>query len=458
MRFRSSPSSSVLSPPTENNDDESVLYDVVVIGGGVVGLAVARAATLQGYRTVVLEREAHLLSWASGSNSGIVCTGVDATPGTLERALIRDAVAQLQPYLQATNIPHDVCGSLVCDWPWDDNDDTDRLLTGVLQESHDAGDTQAQILDSSHKVLQKEPHLNDAVRGAVHIPGEIVVDPWLYSISLAVQARANGCQIYTDAPVEQDKMEQCGQLWVVPVTPKNATSFRIRARSVACATGVWAADWEQNVRTDQGDTDKLEAAPRRGQYRIYRATPYLSLRHPIQPIPTQFTKGTFVFASLYNQIIVGPTASDQESKTDRTIDPAIASKLDQHAKSILPHLNVEQELIGEFVGIRPGTNQRDYQIRTHFSKQWVTIAGIRSTGLTASLGIGRHVTHILEQMLREMGVAPQPLFESNLPALPPLGNLIREFQHQDDGCITIHGHVYKVTHPITYLGWKHYNL
>lgn len=49
-------------------------YDVIVIGGGVVGLAVLREATLAGYRCALVEKENHLLSWASGSNSGIACT------------------------------------------------------------------------------------------------------------------------------------------------------------------------------------------------------------------------------------------------------------------------------------------------------------------------------------------------------------------------------------------------
>ena len=444
----SSSTSSSFPPP--NNKDEP--YDVVIIGGGVVGLAVARAATLQGYRTAVLEREPHLLFWASGTNSGIACTGADAAPGTLERALIRDAVSQLPAFLQATNIPHDKCGSLVCHWPWD----AENRLSEVLQESHQAGDTHAKILDAA-QVLEKEPALNNTVRGAVHIPGEIVVDPWLYSISLAVQARANGCQIYTNTAVEQDKMQWDGQLWTIPVITKDTTPVIIRTKSVVCATGAWAAEWENKLQIGQCG-DKLEPAPRRGQYRIYQAAPSNSLRHPIQPIPTQFTKGIFVFSSLYNQIIVGPTAVDQESKTDRSIDPAVAAELDQHAKRILPQLNVERDLVGEYVGIRPGTNQRDYQIRTHFGRSWVTIAGIRSTGLTASLGIGRHVTHLVKQILRDASVVPQPLSEPMLPALPPLEDLIREFQQSDNGCVTIDGHVYKVAHPITRLGWKNYRL
>jgi glycerol-3-phosphate dehydrogenase len=54
-----------------SNDD---VYDLVVVGGGIVGLAILRAATLEGWRCALIERESDLLSWASGSNSGIICT------------------------------------------------------------------------------------------------------------------------------------------------------------------------------------------------------------------------------------------------------------------------------------------------------------------------------------------------------------------------------------------------
>ena len=92
--------------------------------------------------------EGKLMGHAKGSNSGIVCTGVDASPGTLERALIRDSIAQMRPYLRDHNIPHRPCGSLVCQWPWDAIDN-DASLQDVLEESHDAGDTHAQLLTAA---------------------------------------------------------------------------------------------------------------------------------------------------------------------------------------------------------------------------------------------------------------------------------------------------------------------
>ena len=47
------------------------------------------------------------------------------------------------------------------------------------------------------------------------------------------------------------------------------------------------------------------SAQSRGQYRIYDAIDSTSITHPIQPIPSQRTKGIFIFSTLYNQLVVG---------------------------------------------------------------------------------------------------------------------------------------------------------
>jgi hypothetical protein len=49
------------------------------------------------------------------------------------------------------------------------------------------------------------------------------------------------------------------------------------------------------------------------------------------------------------------------------------------------------------------TEHRDYQILGHPARQWVTVAGIRSTGLTASSGIAEYVAGLFEPMLIACG-------------------------------------------------------
>jgi glycerol-3-phosphate dehydrogenase len=424
--------------------DDGIIYDLVIIGGGVVGLAILRQATLQGYKCCLVEQEHQVLHWASGSNSGIICTGVDASPTSLERALIRDSIVHIPLFCQQMNIPSRSCGSLVCQWPWD----SEVKLEAVLAESHEAGDTEASIL-TSQQVLRKEPNLNLKVIGAVHIPGEIVIDPWLFSIALCVHARENGARVITNFRADPTRSFMNDNIWTVVREPTqgNSSPASIQARAVVSATGVWA----DLVQLQQHGSCSWNAQPRRGQYRVFQASTINStITHPVQPVPLQHSKGIFVFATMYDQIVVGPTALDQESRTDRSIDPAVADQLAQHAKRILPNLDVRMH-VGDYAGIRPGTDQRDYIIQVDSAKRWIVCASIRSTGLTASLGIGRHV---VRQLSHSCGLLPQSKMKAKTTPLPILDDMIRDFLHRNDGMVEINGNLYKVTHPLTVYGWR----
>jgi glycerol-3-phosphate dehydrogenase len=395
--------------------------DVLVIGGGVVGLAVLRAATLAGYQNCVLvEKETCLLSWASGSNSGIICTGVDAAPGTLERALIRDSISQIRYFTQSLNIPTKQTGSLVCSWPWDDTagdldascDKVQRRdgLDEVYYESINAGDTDARRL-TGEEVAELEPNLyRPCSGGAVHITGEIITDPWLFSIAFATHARENGATIYTDWNVDMEASEWDGSEWTIRRTERisNDSSLDepacIRAKAVVCAAGLWSdLVHTQMLQVTVSNIASLslkpewqvspwKTRPRRGQYLVLATTPSTRITHPIQPVPTERTKGVFTFCTLYDQLVIGPTADEQESRTDRSLVPSVRLELESIAKRLLPGMQLWNEgtnsplkssvnaVIGEYVGIRPGTDQRDYQIHVNYPRRWITVAGIRSTG------------------------------------------------------------------------------
>ena len=62
------------------------IYDITVIGGGIVGLSVARALTFRfpGLRLVVIEKEAGLACHQSGHNSGVIHSGIYYKPGSIK--------------------------------------------------------------------------------------------------------------------------------------------------------------------------------------------------------------------------------------------------------------------------------------------------------------------------------------------------------------------------------------
>lgn len=485
------------------------IFDVIVIGGGVVGLSILREVTLKGFTCALIEATPHLVSKASGSNSGIACTGVDAEPGSLERALIRDSISRIRLFCKHHNVPMRECGSLVCLWPWDihhsdHNDKQENIdangnaprvhneqLEEVAHESWEAGDSNAAILNKS-KVLSMEPALSSKVKGAVYIPGEIVLDPWLFPIALASHARENGAAIYTSFPYcpKSCSFDTNTKLWTI-VKPElhcdknsnNLSPKTLFAKSIVNATGI-QSDVTQ-LETEGIPKPSWEAKPRRGQYRIFSMSQKQkhALIHPIQPVPTPRTKGIFVFSTLYNQIVVGPTADDQESRTNITPEIKVAAELTRHAHRILdgyddyepsntfnPNINdsntLESSYVGEYVGIRPGTNHRDYQIHLIPDKHWISAAGIRSTGLTASLGIGRYVMDLLSIILPQLKynasddantvtARDTKTHTPKLTPLPDVKTLAEQFRNSEEGSVKINGYLYKVTHPITKLGWTY---
>ena len=65
---------------------------------------------------------------------------------------------------------------------------------------------------------------------------------------------------------------------------------------------------------------------------------------------------------------------------------------DLRAKGIemLPDL-ARYEITTVYAGLRPATEHQDYQISQDAAQNYITVGGIRSTGLSAALGIARHV-------------------------------------------------------------------
>ena len=62
-------------------------FDAVIIGGGVVGCAIARELSKYQIQVMVVDKNEDVGGDASKSNSAIIHTGYDASPGTLESEL-----------------------------------------------------------------------------------------------------------------------------------------------------------------------------------------------------------------------------------------------------------------------------------------------------------------------------------------------------------------------------------
>src|SRR6476620_6446426 len=106
---------------------------VAVIGGGAVGAAVAYTLARRGVASVLLEAEAEFGLAASGTNSGIVHTGFDSTPGTLETQLILRAADLRGPAFDELGVPIRRCGALLRPDSADDAATVRELAAGAAE-------------------------------------------------------------------------------------------------------------------------------------------------------------------------------------------------------------------------------------------------------------------------------------------------------------------------------------
>jgi L-2-hydroxyglutarate oxidase LhgO len=86
-----------------------------IVGGGIIGLALARHLALSPARpsVTVIEKELTVAAHQTGHNSGVVHAGVYYVPGSLKARLCRRGVGLLRRYCAERSLPYEQCGKLI---------------------------------------------------------------------------------------------------------------------------------------------------------------------------------------------------------------------------------------------------------------------------------------------------------------------------------------------------------
>ena len=110
-----------------------------------------------------------------------------------------------------------------------------------------------------------------------------------------------------------------------------------------------------------------------------------------------------MFPTVDGKVIAGPTAHDQDDKDDWSVRDQAFEEVVPKAVAMLPALE-GAEPIASYAGLRPAGRGRNYVIGpSPACSRLINVAAIRSTGLTASLGIAEHVVGLLADGGLELG-------------------------------------------------------
>jgi glycerol-3-phosphate dehydrogenase len=343
---------------------------VAVIGGGVVGVAVAHALARRGVAALVLEAEDELARAASGTNSGILHTGFDSAPGALETMLIQRSASLRDAFLASSGVPVLRCGA--------------TLTPRDMQQACAVAAVAATALANGVEATLRDD-------GALELPGEAVTDPVAYTRALAGETIAAGAEIRTGARVEA--IARLSDALTLGLAGGDAVSCRL---AVNCA-GLHA----DRVARLVGD-ESFTIFPRKGEFLVFDPPGGTPLERILLPIPTKRTKGVLVFPTTDGKVVAGPTAHDQTDKHDWSVRDRAREEILPHAVAMLPELE-GAEPVGSWAGLRPAGRGANYVIgRSAACPNLINVAAVRSTGLSAALGIGEHVTALVERA----GIAP----------------------------------------------------
>ena len=90
-----------------------IVYDIAIIGAGAVGCAIARELSRYELGIVLIEANSDVGMGTSKASTAIWHTGYDATPGTLESALLKRSYPLIREFMKEVGSPFELVGGLL---------------------------------------------------------------------------------------------------------------------------------------------------------------------------------------------------------------------------------------------------------------------------------------------------------------------------------------------------------
>ena len=170
--------------------------DVLVIGAGAVGTAITRELTKYKLDVICVDKNDDVGGDCSKSNSAIIHTGYDASPGTLESELVVAANPRYDQLCEDLDIPFSRIGAILPAI----TDEQFAQLPAIKEKA-----LKNRVYDieyrSKEQLLAMEPELNPDVKGGLWIPRESIIDPFLFVVAMAENAVANGARFLLETEV-----------------------------------------------------------------------------------------------------------------------------------------------------------------------------------------------------------------------------------------------------------------
>ncbi len=359
--------------------------DVAVVGGGVTGLAAARAIAERGCSTCVLERHSRPGLDASTHNSGVIHAGVYYPTGTLKADLTVEGRHLMYRFCASHGVPHARTGKIIVA-----TDDHERAELAALHARGVANGVEGLALVDSSFIAAREPHVHGVA--ALYSPESGIVDAEALVMALLDVGEAAGVIFLPGTRLLGADPSRAG----MELRTERET---ILARQVVNAAGLFADDVSRML-----DGERFSIYPCRGEYAEFTPAKRYLVSSLVYPLPqaSGHGLGVHLVRTIDGAVWLGPTARYQDRKDDYENDRLPLEAFLEPARRLLRDVTLtDLRLSGS--GIRaklhpPEESFADFLIRRDRNNPAVVqAAGIDSPGLTSCLAIGKLVGEIVSE-------------------------------------------------------------
>jgi L-2-hydroxyglutarate oxidase LhgO len=363
--------------------------DAVVIGGGVVGLSIARALGLAGREVTLIEAEPRLGSHSSSRNSEVIHAGIYYAPSSLKARLCVAGRHALYEYCEREGVAHERIGKIIVA----SRDDEIPALERLKAQAEANGVNDLTWLDQAD-IAALEPAVS-AKRGLLS-PSTGIIDSHAFMSMLRRDAERAGASVVVSTPVLGGRVGSRGI--ELDIGGQEATTAH--CRTVVNAAGLRAQEVARSIRgVPVGSIPAQHFA--KGHYFVLQGK--APFRRLVYPIPAPGGLGVHVTLDLSKQARFGPDVSWLNG-IDYAFDESRSESFYQAIRSYFPGLAADSLSPG-YTGIRPklgpaGAPVADFIVQgpaQHGVPNLLNLYGIESPGLTSSLALAEHALNVLSQ-------------------------------------------------------------
>lgn len=277
-------------------------YDLTVIGGGIVGLAVARQALLRHpkLRVCVLEKEKELASHQSKRNSGVVHCGIYYKKGTLKSKFCISGAKKIEEFCNLKGLPYKKCGKLIVATNVEELNDLHKLHANAI-----ANGIEGIELISKERVKEIQPGCSGAIE-ALWSPNTAIVDWQKVALSYAEDFKQLGGEIYTDFVVHRFISQRDGKNKSVNLENAKQGGDVVKSNAVVSCAGVYSDFMARQTLNNEHP----KVVPFKGNYFLLSDRFAHTIKTNIYPVPNPKLPflGVHVTPRVDGSVLIGPTS------------------------------------------------------------------------------------------------------------------------------------------------------